>query len=97
MTDPLSLYAGRKFLGPLDKAVISSHRTKMKFARTVLLQEYIEELQELEEQLEDKDLSSLEKLMLETALKIKEAQFHDFLGVPYDGKDEINKLFEEKI
>ena len=92
MSNPLAIFAGRKHLGPLDKAVISSHKSKMNFLRTVLLQEQIEELMDIEEKLKDEELTSVERLMVESVHKIKEAQFYNFLGVPYDGTNKNDQL-----
>ena len=92
MNNPMSLFAGRKFLGPLDKAVISSYKSKINFLRTVALQEHIEELNEIEEKLKDDSLTTVERLMMESVLQVKEALFYDFLGVPYDRTNENDKL-----
>ena len=91
-SNPLGIYAGRKHLGPLDKAVISSYKSRINFLRTVMLQEHIEELQEIEERLQDEKLTSAERLVMESVRELKEAQFYEFLGVPYDGKNENDKL-----
>ena len=93
MKNEIALLQGRKFLGPLDKAVIRSYNAKVNFAKTMLLQEHIKELQEIEEQLENEDLTTLEKAMMTAVLKLKEEQFHDFLGLPY-GKNEDDKLLK---
>ena len=92
MDSPLKLYAGRKFLGPLDKAVINQYKSKVNFLRTVMLQEHIEELTSIENKLQDDKLTPAERLMIESLKEMKEAQFYDFLGVPYDGTNENDKL-----
>ena len=91
MKNEIALLQGRKFLGPLDKAVIRNYNARINFAKTMLLQEHVKELQDIEEQLEDPELSVVEKAMITAIHKLKEEQFHDFLGLPY-GKIEDDKL-----
>lgn len=91
MKNEIALLKGRKHLGPLDRAVIKSYNAKINFARTMMLQEYIKELSEIEKELENEDLSAMEKMMMESVHQLKEEQFYEFLGVPY-GQDENDKL-----
>ena len=91
MKNQIALLKGRKHLGPLDKAVIKSYNAKINFARTMMLQEYISDLAEIEKELENEDLTDIEKLMMQSVHQLKEEQFYEFLGVPY-GKDENDKL-----
>ena len=91
MKNQIALLQGRKHLGPLDKAVIKAHNARINFARTMMLQEYIEELIEIEKELEKEDLTQMEKLMIKSIHQLKEEQFYEFLGVPYE-PDENDKL-----
>ena len=92
MKNDLSFYAGRKHLGPLDRAVISSQKSKIEFAKTMMLTAYIEEIQELEKLLQNDNLLSYEKKIYEIALDIKERELHKFLGLPNDRQDKNDKL-----
>tara|TARA_R110001592_G_scaffold58770_1_gene177870 strand:- start:27238 stop:27549 length:312 start_codon:yes stop_codon:yes gene_type:complete len=94
MIDALSVYAGRKHLGPLDKAVINSVKAKIEFAKSIILQNLIEELQSLEEILKSDDLHDYEIKVYTMALKDKEEELNDFLGIPNDGKNKNDKLLE---
>ena len=42
MIDELKMFAGRKHLGPLDKAVIKSVKAKIEVAKMIILQGHIE-------------------------------------------------------
>jgi len=58
-----------------------------------MLQEHIEELQEIEDRLQDEKLTAAERIVIESVRQMKEAQFYEFLGVPYDdGTNENDKL-----
>tara|TARA_B100000242_G_scaffold263482_1_gene210448 strand:+ start:391 stop:678 length:288 start_codon:yes stop_codon:yes gene_type:complete len=92
MIDKLNLYAGRKHLGPLDKAVIKSVNAKIEFAKMVILQGHIEEIQSLEALLKREDLLVHERKVYTMALAAKEEELNDFLGIPDYGKDENDKL-----
>ncbi len=94
MMDELSIYAGRKHLGPLDKFMIKSIKGKIEFAKMVLLQTHIEELQSLEELLKKEDLHDYERKVYTMALEVKEEELNDFLGIPNDGKNKNDKLPE---
>ena len=94
MLDDLKIYAGRKHLGPLDKAVIGSAKARIEFAKTIVLQSYIEEIQKIEELLKQDDLLDYERKIYATALELKEEELNDFLGIPNDRKDTNDKLPE---
>ena len=92
MENDLSFYNGRKYLGPLDRAIISSQKSKIEFAKTMMLISYIEEIQEIEKLLQSDNLLSYEKKIYEIALEIKEQELHKFLGLPNDRQDKNDKL-----
>lgn len=92
--DELNIYAGRKHLGPLDKFMINSIKSKIEFAKSMILQSYIEELQGLEELLKKEDLQDYERKVYTMALEVKEEELNDFLGIPNDGKNKNDKLPE---
>lgn len=94
MMDELSIYAGRKHLGPLDKFMIKSIKGKIEFAKMALLQTHIEELQSLEELLKKEDLHDYERKVYTMALEVKEEELNDFLGIPNDRKNKNDKLPE---
>ena len=79
-----SLYEGRKFLGPLDMAVINAQKSRENLLKTILLTDIVEELVSVEAQLKKDDLTKTELLMLQLMKKQIEVQLNDFLGVPYD-------------
>ena len=94
MQDDLKIYAGRKHLGPLDKAVISITKARLEFAKTMLLDSFIKEIQNLEQLLERDALLDYEKKVYEMALQIKEEELQNFLGIPDDRKNTNDKLSE---
>ena len=79
-----SLYTGRKFLGPLDIAQINSKKSKENLIKTAVLQEIIKELQDVEHQLENEELSKTDEIMLKLLKTQINTQLCDFLGLPYD-------------
>ena len=88
-----SLYAGRKFLGPLDRAVINAQKSREKFVKTMILQEIINDLEEVENQLKDETLSRTDGIMLRMVRTQLNKQLCEFLGVPYDsGTSEDSKV-----
>lgn len=94
MLDELRIYEGRKHLGPIDKAVIRSIKGKIEFAKSMILQGLIEELQSLENLLEKEDLHDYERKVYVMALKVKEEELNEFLGIPNDRKNKNDKLLE---
>ena len=92
MIDELKMFAGRKHLGPLDKAVIKSVKAKIEVAKMIILQGHIEEIKGLEELLARTDLLKAERRVYEMALVAKEEELNNFLGIPNDGKNENDKL-----
>tara|TARA_B100000214_G_C23562368_1_gene443458 strand:- start:18 stop:287 length:270 start_codon:yes stop_codon:yes gene_type:complete len=79
-----SLYAGRKFLGPLDIAQINAVKSKENLIRTAVLQEIVKELQDIESQLENEKLSKTDQIMLKLLKTQINTQLCDFLGLPND-------------
>jgi 3-deoxy-D-manno-octulosonic-acid transferase len=94
MIDELKMFAGRKHLGPLDRAVIKSVKAKIEVAKMIILQGHIEEIKSLEDLLKRTDLLATERKVHEMVLLAKEEELNDFLGIPNDGKNENDKLPE---
>jgi len=85
MTSNLNLYAGRKFLGPLDVAQINAVKSREKIIKTAVLQELVNDLEEIEKQLKEEKLSKSDEIMLKLLRSQLNNQLYDFLGVPYHG------------
>ena len=80
----LSLFAGRKFLGPLDIAQINAAKSKENLVKSAVLHEIVKELQDVESQLKSETLSKTDEIMLKLLRSQINTQLYDFLGLPYD-------------
>ena len=80
----LSLFKGRKFLGPLDIAQINATKSREKFIKTAVLTEIISEMELIDEQINDESVPQHEKVLLRLLKSQLNSQLCDFLGVPND-------------
>lgn len=94
IVDELKIYEGRKHLGPLDKAVISSVKSRIAIAKTIILQSHLDDLQNFEKLLKSEDLADFERKIYEIALEAKEQELNTFLGITHDRKNKNDKLPE---
>ena len=79
-----NLYSWRKHLGPLDHAQINAAKAKENLHKTVLLNEILKDIEDIENQLATDNISSPKIMMLKAREEQLNKQLYDFLGVPYD-------------
>lgn len=85
-----SIYAGRKHLGPLDRAQINAAKSRENLIKSAILQEIVNDIEHVNEQLSEEDLPKTDELMLQLLKSQLNKQLCDFLGVPEDERTSTN-------
>ena len=82
----INLYAGRKYLGPLDIAQLNAIKGRENLQKTLMLERILEDIKDIEEQLKQEDIKRSERIMLQMLEAQLDKQLYDFLGVPHDDR-----------
>ena len=80
------LYSWRKFLGPLDIVQINAIKAREDLQKTVLLNDILKDIEDVERLLKDVSETSPKIGMLKMREIQLNKQLYDFLGVPNDNR-----------
>ena len=86
----INLYENRKFLGPLDKAVINSSVFCQKFIKQEILLKYVTEIENMKNYMLNEDISDEDKEITRIMLHQMDIQLEEFLGIKRDGQKKDN-------
>ena len=84
----LSLYSGRKFLGPLDRAPINGLAFCKGIMRQAMLEKLVEEYERYKDITEDEKIPEMEKKLAKMVLEQIDVQLQEFLGIPQHDESE---------